>query len=221
MLVKNTETGQEKNSVDPYFSPMLLYLPNLVQSTVCSKIMELLGQNDLDHRKRQVAILSQDSFYQVLTPEQKAKAIRGQFNFDHPGRQQWFPKCDRGADPEVDGWSVSVTHKMDLNSTNMYLFVKHRNIMPLSIKLYFEITCKTLKRSVFFFFLPLHSSLLISVRQLQPSVFCFVLCPRTQMRSTMISWLLHCGTSRQGRRFTFPSMTLSLIHGDSSSSQST
>lgn len=88
MLVKNTETGQEKNSVDPYFSPMLLYIPNLVQSTVCSKIMELLGQNDLDHRKRQVAILSQDSFYQVLTPEQKAKAIRGQFNFDHPGRQQ-------------------------------------------------------------------------------------------------------------------------------------
>lgn len=54
------------------------------KSTVCSKIMELLGQKDLDHRKRQVAILSQDSFYRVLTPEQKAKALRGQFNFDHP-----------------------------------------------------------------------------------------------------------------------------------------
>ncbi|XP_075874680.1 uridine-cytidine kinase 2-A-like isoform X1 [Nelusetta ayraudi] len=54
------------------------------KSSVCSKIMELLGQNDLDHRKRQVAILSQDSFYRVLTAEQKAKAVRGQFNFDHP-----------------------------------------------------------------------------------------------------------------------------------------
>lgn len=47
--------------------------------------MELLGQNNIDQRKRQVAILSQDSFYKVLTPEQKTKALKGQFNFDHPG----------------------------------------------------------------------------------------------------------------------------------------
>lgn len=46
--------------------------------------MELLGQNEIDHHQRQVAILSQDSFYRVLTPEQKAKALKGQFNFDHP-----------------------------------------------------------------------------------------------------------------------------------------
>ncbi|XP_047445183.1 uridine-cytidine kinase 2-B isoform X2 [Mugil cephalus] len=46
--------------------------------------MELLGQNKIDHHQRQVAILSQDSFYKVLTPEQKAKALKGQFNFDHP-----------------------------------------------------------------------------------------------------------------------------------------
>uniref|UniRef100_A0A673B3S0 Uridine-cytidine kinase n=1 Tax=Sphaeramia orbicularis TaxID=375764 RepID=A0A673B3S0_9TELE len=53
-------------------------------SSVCSKIMELLGQNEIDHHQRQVAILSQDSFYKVLTTEQKAKALKGQFNFDHP-----------------------------------------------------------------------------------------------------------------------------------------
>lgn len=47
--------------------------------------MELLGQNKIDHHQRQVVILSQDSFYKVLTPEQKAKALKGQFNFDHPG----------------------------------------------------------------------------------------------------------------------------------------
>jgi uridine kinase len=47
--------------------------------------MELLGQNKIDHHQRQVAILSQDSFYRVLTPDQKAKALKGQFNFDHPG----------------------------------------------------------------------------------------------------------------------------------------
>ncbi|XP_019734463.1 uridine-cytidine kinase 2-B isoform X2 [Hippocampus comes] len=53
-------------------------------SSVCGKIMELLGQNKIDHHQRQVAILSQDSFYKVLTPDQKAKALKGQFNFDHP-----------------------------------------------------------------------------------------------------------------------------------------
>lgn len=56
-----------------------------LQSSVCEKIMELLGQNKIDHHQRQVVILSQDSFYKVLTPEQKAKAGKGQFNFDHPG----------------------------------------------------------------------------------------------------------------------------------------
>uniref|UniRef100_A0A665TZU2 uridine/cytidine kinase n=1 Tax=Echeneis naucrates TaxID=173247 RepID=A0A665TZU2_ECHNA len=54
------------------------------KSTVCAKIMELLGQNKVDHRQRKVAIISQDSFYKVLTPEQKAKALKGQYNFDHP-----------------------------------------------------------------------------------------------------------------------------------------
>uniref|UniRef100_A0A673AJ09 uridine/cytidine kinase n=1 Tax=Sphaeramia orbicularis TaxID=375764 RepID=A0A673AJ09_9TELE len=56
----------------------------LLCSTVCAKIMELLGQNKVDHRQRKVAIISQDSFYRVLTPDQKAKALKGQYNFDHP-----------------------------------------------------------------------------------------------------------------------------------------
>ncbi|XP_051990534.1 uridine-cytidine kinase 2-B isoform X1 [Xyrauchen texanus] len=54
------------------------------KSSVCEKIVELLGQNKIDHHYRQVVILSQDSFYKELTPEQKAKALKGQFNFDHP-----------------------------------------------------------------------------------------------------------------------------------------
>lgn len=48
--------------------------------------MELLGQNEVDHRQRKLVILSQDRFYKVLTAEQKAKALKGQYNFDHPGR---------------------------------------------------------------------------------------------------------------------------------------
>ncbi|XP_036710905.1 uridine-cytidine kinase 1 [Balaenoptera musculus] len=54
------------------------------KSTVCEKIMELLGQNEVDHRQRKLIILSQDRFYKVLTTEQKAKALKGQYNFDHP-----------------------------------------------------------------------------------------------------------------------------------------
>ncbi|RXM93507.1 Uridine-cytidine kinase 1 [Acipenser ruthenus] len=54
------------------------------KSTVCAKIMELLGQNEVDHHQRKVVIVSQDRFYRVLTIEQKAKALRGQYNFDHP-----------------------------------------------------------------------------------------------------------------------------------------
>ncbi|XP_061764221.1 uridine-cytidine kinase 1 isoform X3 [Nerophis ophidion] len=55
------------------------------KSTVCAKIMELLGQNKVEHRQRKVAIISQDCFYRVLTAEQKGKALKGQYNFDHPG----------------------------------------------------------------------------------------------------------------------------------------
>nr|XP_027778672.1 uridine-cytidine kinase 2 isoform X4 [Marmota flaviventris] len=53
-------------------------------SSVCAKIVQLLGQNEVDYHQKQVVILSQDSFYRVLTSDQKAKALKGQFNFDHP-----------------------------------------------------------------------------------------------------------------------------------------
>ncbi|KAJ8789048.1 hypothetical protein J1605_004971 [Eschrichtius robustus] len=58
--------------------------PRLEPSSVCAKIVQLLGQNEVDYHQKQVVILSQDSFYRVLTSEQKAKALKGQFNFDHP-----------------------------------------------------------------------------------------------------------------------------------------
>ncbi|KAM4021288.1 uridine-cytidine kinase 1 isoform 2-T2 [Anomaloglossus baeobatrachus] len=54
------------------------------KSTVCEKITELLGQNEVDQKQRKVVILSQDRFYKVLTAEQKARALKGQYNFDHP-----------------------------------------------------------------------------------------------------------------------------------------
>ncbi|XP_018574560.1 probable uridine-cytidine kinase isoform X2 [Anoplophora glabripennis] len=54
------------------------------KSTVCKRIMEKLGQVDMDQKQRQVVCISQDSFYRELTPNEIAKAEKGQFNFDHP-----------------------------------------------------------------------------------------------------------------------------------------
>lgn len=54
------------------------------KSTVCKRIMEKLGQVDMDTTQRQVICISQDSFYRELTPAEKAKAEKGLFNFDHP-----------------------------------------------------------------------------------------------------------------------------------------
>lgn len=54
------------------------------KSTVCKRIMEQLGQADMDHTQRQVVSISQDSFYRELTPAEKQRADKGLFNFDHP-----------------------------------------------------------------------------------------------------------------------------------------
>lgn len=54
------------------------------KSTVCKRIMEKLGQADIENKQRQVVCISQDSFYRELTPSEISKAEKGQFNFDHP-----------------------------------------------------------------------------------------------------------------------------------------
>ena len=47
--------------------------------------MEKLGQDEMDHRQRQVVCISQDSFYRELNAAESLKASKGLFNFDHPG----------------------------------------------------------------------------------------------------------------------------------------
>ena len=49
--------------------------------------MEQLGQNFLLENNSMVTIISQDSFYRDLTPEEHKRALKGLYNFDHPG---WF-----------------------------------------------------------------------------------------------------------------------------------
>lgn len=48
------------------------------KTTVARKIIESL-------RVDWVSLLSMDSFYKVLTPEQSEAALRNEYDFDHPG----------------------------------------------------------------------------------------------------------------------------------------
>ena len=48
--------------------------------------MEQLGQNGINEKQQQVVIISLESFYKPLTPEQIVLARKGQYNFDHPGK---------------------------------------------------------------------------------------------------------------------------------------
>jgi uridine kinase len=54
------------------------------KSSVCKRIIEKLGQADINERQRQVVSISQDSFYRELSEDEKVKAQKGKFNFDHP-----------------------------------------------------------------------------------------------------------------------------------------
>lgn len=87
-----TFSPRGSDTTAPDLSPLLFFS----QSSVCSKIVQLLGQNEVDYRQKQVVIVSQDSFYRVLTSEQKSKALKGQFNFDHPGEWRTAPGPCRG-----------------------------------------------------------------------------------------------------------------------------
>jgi len=49
------------------------------QSKVCEKIVDALDKNC------HVEIITQDCFYKELDARQKQLAIKGEFNFDHPG----------------------------------------------------------------------------------------------------------------------------------------
>ena len=54
------------------------------KTTVCAKLIETLGQNEMSIMEKEVVSLSQDSFYRELTPKEITKAEKGMFNFDHP-----------------------------------------------------------------------------------------------------------------------------------------
>lgn len=54
------------------------------KTSVCHRIMCKLGQDCLPHTERRVVTISSDSFYRVLTDDERQRARLGEFNFDHP-----------------------------------------------------------------------------------------------------------------------------------------
>jgi uridine kinase len=75
------------NALDRFPRPFLIGVAGGTasgKSTVCSKIMEQLGQQCVLEHNRRVTIISQVSFYRNLTPEEHKRASKGEYNFDHP-----------------------------------------------------------------------------------------------------------------------------------------
>jgi len=54
--------------------------------------MRKLGQDGVTPTDRKVALISLDSFYKVLTPEESKAAYAGAYNFDRPGTAE-TDKC--------------------------------------------------------------------------------------------------------------------------------
>ncbi|XP_078493830.1 uridine-cytidine kinase 2-B-like [Ciona intestinalis] len=54
------------------------------KTSVCQKIIELLGESSAVNGARKVAIISQDNFYKSLSAEEIRLANNCQYNFDHP-----------------------------------------------------------------------------------------------------------------------------------------
>jgi uridine kinase len=54
------------------------------KSTVCQKIVEALQPKDDVNQTSRVAVIAMENFYKPKTVEQREKALRGNYNLDHP-----------------------------------------------------------------------------------------------------------------------------------------
>ncbi|CAL1536582.1 unnamed protein product [Lymnaea stagnalis] len=82
--------------------------------------MEQLGQQSVLEHNRRVTIISQDSFYRDLTPEEHKRADKGGYNFDHPDAfdvelmRNTLLDVKAGKKVELPKWDY-VAHKRSLN----------------------------------------------------------------------------------------------------------
>lgn len=67
------------------FPTLLSHLICIGKSTVCQKIVDALQpKNGNDQQSNRVAVIPMENFYKPKTIEQREKALRGNYNLDHP-----------------------------------------------------------------------------------------------------------------------------------------
>lgn len=54
------------------------------KSTVCQKIVDGLQTKENPKASNRVAVIAMENFYKPKTVEQREKALRGNYNLDHP-----------------------------------------------------------------------------------------------------------------------------------------
>ncbi|XP_065198517.1 uridine-cytidine kinase 2-like [Sycon ciliatum] len=77
------------------------------KTEVCRRIVQLLGQDEVDAPQRQVEILRQESFYKELSEEEQQMADEGCYNFDHPDAFD-FDRLEHTLSELVAGRTVQV-----------------------------------------------------------------------------------------------------------------
>ena len=55
------------------------------KNEVCNAIVQKVNEDEKLAQPNKIILISQDSFYRDLTPDEHEKAANGLFNFDHPG----------------------------------------------------------------------------------------------------------------------------------------
>jgi len=121
------ENGHRKlNGVEDVPRPFLIGVAGGTasgKSTVCKKITEQLGQNEVEQNQKQVVVISMEDFYKPLSEDDQLKARKGLYNFDHPsafdedfllrtiediksGRPVKIPSYDIASSTRKDSWKI-------------------------------------------------------------------------------------------------------------------
>lgn len=84
----SSSVSDQSGPVNPNVFPCLIGVAGGTasgKSTVCQKIVELLGEDEKNNTaRRRVEVISQESFYRQLSEKEQQLAEKGMFDFDHP-----------------------------------------------------------------------------------------------------------------------------------------
>ncbi|KAH7817547.1 Uridine kinase [Monocercomonoides exilis] len=83
MISENIEDALDEYSEEPVFIAVAGGTAS-GKTTICQSVISYLKNHQIVSPTQRVCLLSQDSFYRNLTPEESERALRQDFNFDSP-----------------------------------------------------------------------------------------------------------------------------------------